>query len=70
MKTQSWGLLDEWNSHPDHMAMSMIYEKEVPKVSIDVNQVLNEYVGGTTGGRVSYGNDLSQCRSNGQVIQG
>ena len=70
MKVQSLGVLDRWNSHPDHMAMSLIYEKEVPKVSIDVNQVLNEYVGRTTGGRVNYGNDLSNCRQSVQVIQG
>jgi hypothetical protein len=48
-------ILDTWAANPLNKEIGDIYEKNVfGQEAIDVREILEEYVGQTTGGQVSY----------------
>lgn len=67
MKNDNYGILEGWNNHRDHKKMSLIYEKEVPKISYDVGEALDEYVSETTGGQVRYRKDKMEMIKEGRI---
>lgn len=63
-------ILDAWGSDKINKEIGDIYEEHVfGKPNVDMNELLSEYYGGTTGGKIKYSDDLGAAKQRG-VIKG
>jgi hypothetical protein len=63
-------ILDSWGMDRINKEIGDIYEEDVfGKPSVNMNELLNEYYGDTTGGKIKYSDDLREASKKG-IIKG
>lgn len=63
-------ILDAWGQDRINKEIGDIYEEEVfGKPSVNMNELLNEFYGKSTGGAIKYSEDLGNASKNG-IIKG